>query len=406
MSRFVFIAHNTNGSTVSGSRRVRCISELKRWLSGRGLLPISISEKTRRWQVEITPAKTRRKVLIHFTRQLSVFVRSGIALSSALEILYDETTDTALRRALGAIIKDIALGETLSHGAAQHPQVFPHYYVGLIRSAEQTGRLDESLDNLATYLQRDLDTRSSMTSALAYPSIVVLLSLVTVAVLTGYVLPQFTPLFAELDADLPTPTRLLLGLTTAFTNYVTAVIALLFVIAVICIWMIKSRRGRDLFARGILRLPVVRNVVHFIILERFCRVLATLVRSGIAIPEGMTIGAAATKNGEIRRRLEKARLEVERGQGFTGPLNSTNLFPTAAMQMFRVGEETGTLEDQLTAASEYFDTELTQRIRKFTTLFEPAMIVGVGLTVGFVAVALVSAMYGVLDGVKEPLSAT
>jgi type IV pilus assembly protein PilC len=131
-----------------------------------------------------------------------------------------------------------------------------------------------------------------------------------------------------------------------------------------------------------------------------------MVRSGIAIPEGMTIGAAATNNSEIRRRLEKARLEVERGQGFTGPLTTTNLFPTAAMQMFRVGEETGTLEDQLTAASEYFDTELTQRIRKFTTLFEPAMIIGVGLTVGFVAVALVSAMYGILDGVKEPLSAS
>jgi type IV pilus assembly protein PilC len=406
MARFAFTAQHKNGSTVSGSRRVRCISELRRWLNDRDLLPISISEKPRRWQIEITPSKTKRKVLIHFTRQLSVFVRSGIPLSSALEILYDETADTALRRAVAAIIKDISLGETLSYGAAQHPQVFPHYYVGLIRSAEQTGRLDESLDSLATYLQRDVDTRSSITSALAYPSIVVLLSLVTVAVLTGYVLPQFKPLFAELDAQLPTPTRLLLGFSAAFTNYIALVIFLVLVAAGGCLWMMRSRRGRTYFDRAILRVPIVRNVVHFIILERFCRVLATMVRSGIAIPEGMTIGAAATNNSEIRRRLEKARLEVERGQGFTGPLTTTNLFPTAAMQMFRVGEETGTLEDQLTAASEYFDTELTQRIRKFTTLFEPAMIIGVGLTVGFVAVALVSAMYGVLDGVKEPLSAS
>jgi type IV pilus assembly protein PilC len=228
--------------------------------------------------------------------------------------------------------------------------------------------------------------------------------LVTVAVLTGYVLPQFEPLFEELDADLPAATRVLLGVSSIFTDFIVVPLVLLVTIASFALWLKASRRGHQFFDRLILRVPMVRKVVHFIILERFCRVLATMVRAGIAIPEGMAVGSATTKNSEVRKRLEVARIDIEGGQGFAGPLTNTGLFPTAAHQMFRVGEETGTLDDQLTAASEYFDTELTQRIRRFTTLFEPAMIIGVGLTVGFVAVALVSAMYGVLDGVKEPLN--
>lgn len=404
MTRFAYVAQNSAGSTVSDTRRARCISEVQRWLQDRNLVPQAITEKPQRWQVEITATKAKRKVLIHFTRQLRVFVRSGIPLVAGLKILHDETSDTALRRALDSIISDIAVGKTLSESTAQFPQVFPHYYVALIQSAEQTGQLDESLESLASYLQRDLDTRSSITSALAYPSIVVLLSLVTVAVLTGYVLPQFEPLFEELDADLPTATRALLGVSTIFTDLIVVPLGLVALLASFAFWMKASQRGHRLFDRLILRVPVLSHVVHFIILERFCRVLATMVRAGIAIPQGMAVGTAATKNSEVRKRLDVARLEIEGGQGFAGPLTDTGLFPMAANQMFRVGEETGTLGDQLTAASEYFDTELNQRIRRFTMLFEPAMIIGVGLTVGFVAVALVSAMYGVLDGVKEPLN--
>lgn len=404
MTLFVYTAVNGAGTPTSGSHRSRSIGEVRRWLQDRDQTPISITEKISRWQFEITPAKAKRQVLLHFTRQLSVFVRSGIPLTTALEILHDEAGDSALRRALSSIINDIAEGQSLSDAAARHRQVFPHYYVGLMRNAEQTGHLEASLDSLAMYLQRDLDTRASISSALAYPAIVVVLALITVAVLAGYVLPQFQPLFVELGAELPTPTRVLLGVSRIFTDFIIFPFAATTLLVGFTLWLIKSKRGRRLLDQLALRLPVVRGLVHYLILERFCRILATMVTAGIAIPDGMAAGALTTRNGEMRERLERARSKVESGQGFAGPLSETKLFPAAAIQMFRVGEETGTLENQLTAASEYFDAELAQRIRRFTALFEPAMIIGVGLTVGFVAVALVSAMYGVLDGVKEPLN--
>ncbi|MGA0879236.1 MAG: type II secretion system F family protein [Ilumatobacteraceae bacterium] len=401
MTTFGYSATSRDGSTIIGRHRARSVGDLRRWLDERELTPSTITEVERRGRLEITPARTRRKVLVHFTRQLAVFIHSGIQLVPALRILADETEDRALRRALGTVIDEVVVGETLSEATSRHPQVFPHHYVGLLRSAERTGRLEDTLTGLTDSLQRDIDTRAAIIGALSYPLIVVFLSFATVALLTGYVLPQFEPLFAELGTDLPLPTQLLLQSSAAITDHLVVPIGGLSVALGGVFWCLTTKRGRRLVDRWSLRLPVVRSVVRFVILERFCRILAAMVRAGIPVPEGLAVGSQAIGNSEVRRRLELARLDVERGRGFAAPLAATGLFPAATILMFRVGEETGTLEDQLIAASRYLDVELTQRIRKFTSLFEPAMIIGVGLTVGFVAIALVSAMYGVLDGVEQ-----
>jgi type IV pilus assembly protein PilC len=148
-------------------------------------------------------------------------------------------------------------------------------------------------------------------------------------------------------------------------------------------------------------LPVIKGIVEYAILERFCRILSAMVRAGVPLPDGLKTTTDATANVVFRERLEIARAEMLEGGGFSRPLMATELFPGAAKQMFKVGEETGTLDEQLEVASIYFDRELESRIKRFTTMFEPIMIVFVGVIVGFVAIALVSAMYGVLGNLKE-----
>ena len=150
-----------------------------------------------------------------------------------------------------------------------------------------------------------------------------------------------------------------------------------------------------------LKLPIIGGIIDYAMLERFCRILGAMVKAGVPLPEGLKTTTEATSNIVYRERLEVAREQMLEGRGFSGPLIETDLFPGAAKQMFKVGEETGTLDDQLEVAAIYFDRELESRIKKFTTMFEPIMIVGVGVIVGFVAIALVSAMYGVLGGIKE-----
>jgi type IV pilus assembly protein PilC len=401
MPRFAYTAIDNSGSLVDGVSKAETIASARASLLAQNLYPTKLAEKRGLLQFEITKEKVKKKELMHFTRQLAVFVRAGIPITSALETIGDETQDTALRRAITAMVEELRNGGTLSAAAAKHPQVFPNYYVGILQSAELTGRLDETLDSLAAYLNREIETRAKVVNALSYPAVVMVMAVVTVIILAGYVLPKFKPLFTELNADLPLPTRMLLGVASLFSTYVYIPGLVIMMVVGAVVWMMKSVKGRRVKDRLVLRIPVIKGIIEYAILERFCRILGAMVRAGVPLPDGMQTTTEATSNAVYRERLTVAREEMMKGAGFSAPLAATELFPGAAKQMFKVGEETGTLDEQLAAASEYFDTELEVRIKRFTTMFEPLMIIGVGLMVGFVAVALVSAMYGVLGGVKD-----
>ena len=401
MPRFAYSAIDNTGAVVEGISKADTIAEARASLVAQELFPTNLAEKRGMLQFEITKEKVKKKELMHFTRQLAVFVRAGIPITSALETIGDETQDTALRRAITAMIEELRNGGTLSAASAKHPQVFPNYFVGILQSAELTGRLDETLDSLAAYLNREIETRAKVVNALSYPAVVMLMAVVTVIILAGYVLPKFKPLFTELNADLPLPTRMLLGVASLFSTYIYVPGLVITAVIGTVVWMLKSEKGRRVKDRLVLRIPVIKGIIEYAILERFCRILGAMVRAGVPLPDGMKTTTEATANTVYRERLDVARDEMMRGAGFSAPLAATELFPGAAKQMFKVGEETGTLDEQLAAASEYFDTELEVRIKRFTTMFEPIMIIGVGLMVGFVAVALVSAMYGVLGGVKD-----
>lgn len=368
---------------------------------GLNLYPVKIEERRGALQFELTKEKVKKKELMHFTRQLAVFVKAGIPITTALETIGDEVSDVALRRTISHMVESLRNGGTLSKAAAAHPEAFPPYYVGILQSAEMTGRLDETLDQLADYIDRELETRSKVVSALSYPCIVMALAVVTVVILAGYVLPQFKPLFEELNADLPLPTRMLLAVATLFSDLLIIPVIFTLLFFATLIWLFKFERGRQVKDRLVLKLPMIKGIVEYAILERFCRILGAMVRAGVPLPDGMRTTTEATSNVVFRERLEIAQAAMLEGGGFAKPLAETDLFPGAARQMFKVGEETGTLEDQLAVAGEYFNRELESRIKRFTTMFEPLMIVFVGVLVGFVAVALVSAMYGVLGNMKE-----
>jgi type IV pilus assembly protein PilC len=361
---------------------------------------VKIQEKRGALDFELTKEKVKKKELMHFTRQLAVFVKAGIPITEAMEIIGDETQDVALQRTITQMVEDLRNGGTLSEAAGKHPQAFPPYYIGIMQSAELTGRLDETLDSLAGYLDRELETRSKVVSALSYPGVVMVLALFTVVVLAGYVLPQFKPLFEELNADLPLSTRSLLFVATLFSTMWYIPFSVFVVFMSVMYWLFKNPNGRLVKDRMVLRIPVIKGIVEYAILERFCRILGAMVSAGVPLPEGMKTTTEATSNSVFRDRLLIAQGEMVEGGGFSKPLAATELFPGAAKQMFKVGEETGTLDQQLEMASRYFDRELESRIKKFTTMFEPLMIIFVGLIVGFVAVALVQAMYGVLEGAK------
>ena len=296
---------------------------------------------------------------------------------------------------LEAIGQDLRTGSTLAEAFNRHPDDFPMFYRGILASAELTGNLDSVLDQLSAYLERDLEARRQIKSAMIYPGVVACMAVFTIVVLSVFVLPKFEVFFSGLDAKLPLPTRLLLGITRFMTSY-WWVLALAIVVMVIGLYLTRrSTGGRLRLHRAMLGIPVVGEVIRYSAIERFTRLMASMVSAGVSLPEAMAVATASLNNRAFQFELAKARTAMVEGGGLAAPMLATGLFPGVAAQMIRVGEDTGTIDTQLQVAASYYQRELDYKIKKLTTIIEPVVIVVMGSVVGFVAVALVSAMYGI-----------
>jgi type IV pilus assembly protein PilC len=401
MPKFAYSAIDPTGATVEGTIKGETVGAARSLLMKKELHPVSLKEKTGGLSVEITQAKLKKIQLMHFSRQMSVFIKAGIPIIDSLETIGEEAQDKVLRKVIFDMAERLRQGSTFADAAAAHPEAFPPYYLGILRSAELTGNLDSTLDQLADYLDRDIEARRKIISTLMYPVIVVLMSFGTVGIMAFYVLPQFADFFDEFDTELPLATRMLLGITNFMVDYWWAILLFVLLILLFNVFLNTVESGKQLRDRMVLKIPIIGEIVQFSILERFTRILSSMVTAGVALPDALKVTIEATNNRVYMAGLETARQAMIEGAGFSGPLAETGLFPGAARQMFKVGEETGTLDEQLRTASLFLDRELDMRIKRFTTLIEPAVLLFVGGMVGFVAIALVSALYGLLGGVKE-----
>ena len=400
LDTYRYDALDENGKKVSGTEKAASVSAAHLMLLQRGLQQIEVKERKNVLKFEITKKTVKRKEVMHFSRQLSVFVEAGIPIMEALELIAEETTDKLFKKCLLDMVAELQGGETFASAAASHPEAFPRYYVAVLESAELTGTLDTVLLELATYLETDLEARSAITSALIYPAVVAVMAVITVVVLATFVLPKFRTFFSSLNAKLPLPTRMLLSISGFVSTWWWAIGALIVAVVVTFVALRRSRQGRAWLDSVILKIPVAGSLVQAAIIERVCRVLASLVTAGVDLPRAMAVTAEASNNAVYNGGLTHIREQMMEGNGLANPLAETGLFPAAARQMFRVGEETGTLDKQLTTAAVFYHRELEIKVKHFTSLFEPAIIIFMGLIVGFVAVALVSAMYGIYKQVN------
>lgn len=346
-------------------------------------------------QFEITTKRVPRRDLMHFSRQMAVFIRAGIPILEAIDGITEEMGNKKFKEVLEDVRARLVAGQTVAGACAAHPEAFPNYYVGMLETAELSGTLDTVLVQLAEYIERDIDARRKISSALIYPAIIAAVGIVVVIVLVTFVLPRFRTFFAQLDAKLPLVTRMLLAFADFTGAYWYVFVAFAALIVGVVLWMMRSTKGRRVRDSLLLGAPAIGDLVQHIILERFCRIMSSMITAGVPLPDALSVTSDATSNVIFQEKLEIAREAMVRGEGLATPLAETGLFPAAARQMLRVGEDTGSLDEQLETASVYYGRELEYKIKKFTGLFEPAVIVVMGVLVGFVAIALVSAMYGI-----------
>ncbi|MFZ1062202.1 MAG: type II secretion system F family protein [Acidimicrobiales bacterium] len=400
LTPFKYTALDEEGRKISGTETAASLGAAHLALIQRGLQPLDIKEKSSILNFEITKKKVPRDEVMNFTRQLAVFMKAGVSIMEALEVIVEETQGKLLRKIIYELIDSLRAGDTYAAACAAHPEAFPNYYVGILESAELTGNLDQVLNQLAEYIERDQSARTKITSALIYPAVVACMSIVTVLVLTIFVLPRFRTFFSSLNAKLPLVTRMLMSSASFVGNWWYVEVAVVLIIVGGYTAMRRTESGRARLDAMILKLPVIGDLTETAVLERVCRILSSMLKAGVDLPRSMAVTADSANNAVFHEALEEVREAMMQGQGLAGPIARTGLFPGAARQMFRVGEETGTLDQQLSVAADYYNRELETKLERATALFEPAIIVFMGLIVGFVAVALISAMYGIYNQVK------
>lgn len=400
MPKYAYAAVAADGQPAKGVEKADSRADLELALYERELRDIKITEKKSFLQLEISAERVKRADLMHMSRQLAAFVRAGLPILEAVHTIGTESENSSVRRVMNDIEDGLRSGDRFSDTLDRHPKVFPDFYRGIVRSAELTGELDTVLTRLSLYIERDLEARRKIKSATIYPAVIMVMSVITVVVLATFVLPKFKVFFKSLDARLPLPTRMLLAVTDFLTNWWWALLGGIVVIVLVIAAALQSEQGRYAKDRFLLSVPVMGVTIQFALVERFCRILASMVTAGVSLPEALRVSTDSLRNRVYMRSLDSVNESMLEGQGIAGPLARTELFPATAVQMLRVGEETGTLDTQLEVTAQYYETELDYKIKKLTALFEPAVIVVMGLIVGFVAVALVSAMYGVFNQVK------
>lgn len=398
--KFRYKALDETGKAVSGVEMAGSSGAAHVALITRGYQPLEVKQQRSILKLEITKKKVPRKDVMNFSRQLAVFMKAGIPIMEALEVIVEETQGKLLKNILAEMVDSLRAGDTFAAAAAAHPEAFPNYYVGILESAELTGNLDTVLNQLADYIDRDTKARGKITAALIYPIVVACMSVVTVGVLAIFVLPRFVIFFKSFHAKLPLPTRMMMGFSSFISTWWYVILAVVVGLVGTFIAMRRSEGGKAKLDALVLRLPVVGDLTQTAILERVCRILSSLLKAGVDLPRSMAVTADSSNNSIYRRALESIRVDMMEGQGLAAPIARTGLFPGAAQQMFRVGEETGTLDQQLEVAAEYYARELETKVDRATALFEPAIIIFMGVIVGFVAVALISAMYGIYSQVK------
>jgi type IV pilus assembly protein PilC len=336
------------------------------------------------------------------SRQLATMVSSGLTLVRALSVLSDQIESKPLREAMVQVRADVEQGSLLSAALEKLPKIFPPLYISMVRAGEVGGSLDLVLLKLSTTLEKQVELRSKVRAALAYPAIVSCLVVVIVTALMIFVVPIFKRLFASLHAQLPLPTRIVIGIS----NVVASIYLLVVVVAIIAI-IIAFRRwiatpsGRETWDRFKLKPPVFGPLVHKVALTRFTSTLASLLSAGVPIIEALDIVAANSGNQLVADAVRGAQDGVRAGQSLSSTLAMYDVMPVMVTQMIETGEESGSLDAMLDKVAQFYDNEVDTTISSLTSVLEPMLIVTMGCAIGFIVISMYLPMFDIYGIIQK-----
>ncbi len=363
-----------------------------------GMTPVEVKKANAGLKMEINlrPGHVKLKHLAVFSRQFATMVNSGLPILRALAILADQTESKELQKVLTQVRIDVEQGASLSGAMAKHPKAFNDLFVAMVRSGESGGVLDNVLLRLADMLEKEVDLRRKIKSAMTYPIAVVALVVLIMAAMLLFVVPQFESIYDQLGGTLPLPTRMLLAVSRGVRTYWWIVILVGIGLA---FWFRRFKRapqGRERVDSFKLRVPVFGALFHKTALARFSSTLGMLLRSGVPILQALDIVSQTVNNRVIAKAIGDVQTSVREGESIARPLSKHRVFPPMVVQMLAVGEETGAVDTMLDKVSDFYNSEVSAAVDSLTSLIEPLLIAVIGGCVGAAVIALYMPMFNII----------
>jgi type IV pilus assembly protein PilC len=381
---------------VTGERTADSKQALQAMLRREHVTPVTIKEKGKEFALPTFGGGVSDKELAIFTRQFSVMIDAGLPLVQSLEILGGQQDNKVFQKAIVGVRGQVEQGSTLANALRQYPKVFDDLYTNMVEAGEAGGILDGILQRLSAYIEKNVKLKGAVKSAMIYPASVLTIMVAVIILLMWKVVPVFTQLFLGLGAELPLPTRIVIGIS----NFVQSWILLMFIAFPLAVFGVmswyKTPTGRMFIDSLLLKIPVIGMLLRKIAVARFTRTLSTLISSGVPLLDGLTITARTSGNAVIEKAIMQVRKQVEEGRTLADPLKETAVFPSMVTQMIGVGEQTGALDSMLGKISDFYEDEVDVAVKDLLTLMEPLLLVVLGVVVGGIVISLYLPLFSLI----------
>jgi type IV pilus assembly protein PilC len=408
---FAFRAMDVAGSSSAGEVVADSKAQVSEQLRQRGLIVLDVSEKKEPFRIEDALNRWKSvdtRELAVFSRQFATLVASGMPMLRTLHTLEEQTQDELIREAVAGLRADVEAGSTLEQAMARHPKVFDRLFRAMVRSGEQSGRLEEALERVAFQVEKSDALRRQVKSALMYPALVFGFATVVLVAIVMLVIPVFAGIFEELAEEnpeeaggLPAPTQLCVTASDVLTSYWFIVFPAIAIGIFSFLRWKKTERGKDLWQRLILHIPFqIGDVIQKVALARWSRTFSGSVSAGVPMLQAIKLTGDTAGNVVIEKSMEDVYASVKRGGSLSGPIEANAIFPPMVGHMVAVGEDTGQLEQMLSKVADFYEAEVDAKVKALTALIEPLMIVFVGGIVGFIVISMYLPMFSIYEKIR------
>jgi type IV pilus assembly protein PilC len=392
---YQYVAYNAKGEVVKGRLTAASDQGASELLDYAGYRAISLKPYTPFFSMDslsslLYAVKPTEIILLY--RQMAMLLESGTDIAASLDLLSQQVSNRALRKVLNEVVSDVRGGSQLSTSLEKHPKIFPPVYCRLIGVGEQSGDLETILQQVASYMEKEMTTSKQTKSALMMPMITAVIAVAVIVLMILFILPSFSKMYESLGVELPAVVKLMVTAGEKGKEYGLFLIIGVLAVIVISYLYVKTPRGRYAFDKMLLKIPVMGRIRQLSELSRFCRSMALLFNSGLPLPEIMLLSVKSSGNKVVAQALTDVHEDMVKGEGLSGPMGKNSLFLPMMVQMVKVGEETGSIDNTLIAVANSFETEAEDKMRQAIGLIQPTMTIAIGGIVGFIAMTLMSAM--------------